>query len=56
MLARYLHFSAKGEHIVRVNDASSRPHDDFCAVWHLFDLLPAGAGCFLPSLSYAVSN
>ena len=49
-------FQRRGEHIVRVNDASSRPHDDFCAVWHLFDLLPAGADRFLPSLSYAVTS
>jgi predicted dithiol-disulfide oxidoreductase (DUF899 family) len=49
-------FQRRGKHIVRVNDASSCPHDDFCAAWHLFDLLPAGADRFAPSLSYAVEG
>jgi predicted dithiol-disulfide oxidoreductase (DUF899 family) len=49
-------FQRRGEHIVRVNDASSCPHDDFCAAWHLFDLLPAGADGFAPSLSDAVEG
>jgi predicted dithiol-disulfide oxidoreductase (DUF899 family) len=49
-------FRQRGKQIVRVNDAASRPHDDFCAVWHLFDLLPTGTERFAPSLSHAVSN
>ena len=28
------------------------PGDDFCAVWHLFDLLPEGAGDWHPRLHY----
>lgn len=49
-------FQRRGEHIIRVNDASSCPHDDFCAAWHLFDLLPAGADRFAPSLSSTGEN
>jgi predicted dithiol-disulfide oxidoreductase (DUF899 family) len=49
-------FQRRSEQIVRVNDASSCPHDDFCAVWHLFDLLPAGSEHFAPSLSYALKS
>jgi predicted dithiol-disulfide oxidoreductase (DUF899 family) len=49
-------FQRRSEQIVRVNDASSCPHDDFCAVWHLFDLLPAGSEHFAPSISYALKS
>jgi predicted dithiol-disulfide oxidoreductase (DUF899 family) len=49
-------FQLRGEHIVRANSASSCPHDDFCAAWHLFDLLPAGSEHFAPSLSLTVKN
>jgi predicted dithiol-disulfide oxidoreductase (DUF899 family) len=49
-------FRQRGEQIVRVNDAASRPHDDFCAVWHLFDLLPTGTERFAPSLSHVVND
>jgi predicted dithiol-disulfide oxidoreductase (DUF899 family) len=31
------------DRIVRVSDTSFRPGDDFCTLWHFFDLLPAGA-------------
>lgn len=30
--------------IVRIADTRFAPGDDFCVVWHLFDLLPDGAG------------
>jgi len=49
-------FRQRGEQIVRVNDAASRPHDDFCAVWHLFDLLPTGTERFASSLSHVVND
>ena len=29
-----------------------RPHDDFCALWHLFDLLPEGSAGWKPKYSY----
>ncbi len=41
-----------GGAMVRVMDANSCPHDDFCAVWHLFDLLPGGANGWRPRLRY----
>jgi predicted dithiol-disulfide oxidoreductase (DUF899 family) len=45
-------FQRQGERIVRVSDAQFSPGDDFCAVWHLFDLLPDGAGDFWPRVRY----
>lgn len=39
--------------IVRISDAGSSPGDDFCAAWHLFDLLPDGAAGWQPRLRYA---
>jgi len=30
--------------ILRVSDAGFNPSDDFCILWHIFDLLPGGAG------------
>lgn len=38
--------------IVRVSDTGSSPGDDFCAAWHLFDLLPNGAAGWQPRLRY----
>jgi predicted dithiol-disulfide oxidoreductase (DUF899 family) len=38
--------------ILRVADTSFSPGDDFCAAWHLFDLLPAGAAGWRPKFSY----
>lgn len=42
--------------IVRVDDVNSCPHDDFCAVWHLFDLLPGGVDSWRPRLTYGVGD
>jgi len=42
-----------GSRILRVSDAPSDLGDDFCALWHLFDLLPEGAGDFRPQADYA---
>ena len=36
-------FRRDGNRILRVADTGFEPSDDFCAVWHLFDLLPEGA-------------
>jgi predicted dithiol-disulfide oxidoreductase (DUF899 family) len=30
--------------ILRVSDTSFSPGDDFCSLWHFFDMLPGGAG------------
>jgi predicted dithiol-disulfide oxidoreductase (DUF899 family) len=39
--------------IVRVSDAAWSPGDDFCALWHLLDLLPGGPAGWQPQLTYA---
>ena len=38
--------------IVRVGKASFGPGDDFCAVWHLFDLLADGVNAWEPRYNY----
>lgn len=37
-------FRRDANRILRVSDTGFCPGDDFCALWHLFDLLPGGAG------------
>jgi predicted dithiol-disulfide oxidoreductase (DUF899 family) len=46
-------FRREGDRIVRVSDTGFQPGDDFCAVWHLLDLLPDGAAGWSPKFSYA---
>ena len=46
-------FRLNAQRIERIIDANSCPHDDYCAIWHLFDLLPGGAEPWRPRLSYA---
>jgi predicted dithiol-disulfide oxidoreductase (DUF899 family) len=38
--------------LLRVSDAAAAPGDDFCAVWHIFDLLPEGAAGWQPKYHY----
>ena len=45
-------FQRRGDRIVRVSEASFSPGDDFCSLWHLFDLLPGGAGEWQPRYRY----
>lgn len=45
-------FRRDGARILRVSDAGSSPGDDFCALWHLLDLLPGGAGGWAPKFQY----
>jgi predicted dithiol-disulfide oxidoreductase (DUF899 family) len=45
-------FRRDGSRILRVSDAPFDQGDDFCAVWHLFDLIPAGAAGWQPRVSY----
>jgi hypothetical protein len=45
-------FKRAGPKILRVSDAAWSPGDDFCTVWHFFDLLPDGAAGWSPKLSY----
>jgi predicted dithiol-disulfide oxidoreductase (DUF899 family) len=37
-------FRREGEGIVRASDTGFSPGDDFCTLWHFFDLLPGGVG------------
>jgi predicted dithiol-disulfide oxidoreductase (DUF899 family) len=37
-------FKRDGEKIVRVSESGFSPGDDFCTLWHFFDLLPGGVG------------
>lgn len=39
--------------LLRVADTGFSPGDDFCALWHILDLLPAGAGDWTPQFRYA---
>jgi len=45
-------FKRHGQKIVRVSDTRFNAGDDFCAVYHLFDLLPGGSGEWFPKLKY----
>ena len=45
-------FRRQGGRILRVSDTSFSPGDDFCTVYHLFDLLPGGAGDWFPKIQY----
>jgi predicted dithiol-disulfide oxidoreductase (DUF899 family) len=37
-------FRREGNRILRVSDTGFSPGDDFCSLWHFFDLLPGGVG------------
>ena len=41
-------FQRQGNNVVRVSDTQFRPGDDFCTVWHMFDMLPGGVGEWSP--------
>lgn len=45
-------FRRYGDKILRVSDTGFGPGDDFCAIWHFFDLLPEGAGGWRPRFNY----
>ena len=45
-------FRRQGSTLTRVSDAPWSPGDDFCTLWHFFDLLPAGAAGWTPKFSY----
>jgi predicted dithiol-disulfide oxidoreductase (DUF899 family) len=44
-------FKRDGQRILRVSDVAWSPGDDFCTIWHFFDLLPEGAAGWSPKLS-----
>jgi predicted dithiol-disulfide oxidoreductase (DUF899 family) len=45
-------FRKQGDKILRVSDNPFDQGDDFCAVWHLFDLIPEGAAGWQARFSY----
>ena len=45
-------FRGEGDIIVRVADTGFEPDDDFCALWHLLNLLPEGAAGWQPKFAY----
>jgi predicted dithiol-disulfide oxidoreductase (DUF899 family) len=45
-------FRREGGRVLRVSDTSFSPGDDFCAVWHFFDLIPEGTGGWQPKYKY----
>jgi predicted dithiol-disulfide oxidoreductase (DUF899 family) len=46
-------FQLKDGRVVRVSDTDLGPSDDFCAVWHLLDMLPEGSDGWEPKFKYA---
>ena len=46
-------FKRTGGKILRVADTGFSPGDDFCSVWHLFDLIPEGAAGWHAKFRYA---
>jgi predicted dithiol-disulfide oxidoreductase (DUF899 family) len=45
-------FRDEAGRVVRVADTGFQPGDDFCGLWHLFDLLPEGPGDWGPRFAY----
>ena len=48
-------FRRERNRIARVSDTRLSPGDDFCTVWHIFDLLPEGRGRWQPKFRYGRS-
>ena len=46
-------FRKRGRKIYRVSDTRFGPGDDFCAIWHFFDLIPEGPAGWQPQYKYA---
>ena len=45
-------FKKQNGEVVRVSDQELGPYDDFCSVWHFFDMIPGGAGDWSPQYKY----
>jgi predicted dithiol-disulfide oxidoreductase (DUF899 family) len=45
-------FTKTAAGIHRVSDTAMGPDDDFCTVWHFFDLLPSGPDGWRPRYAY----
>ena len=48
-------FRREGGTILRVSDTGFSPGDDFCVLWHFFDMLPGGVGAW-PGVTAAVPS
>ena len=46
-------FRKEGGRILRVSDQQLGPGDDFCSVWHFFDMLPEGPAGWRAKFAYA---
>jgi len=49
-------FRRDHQKIRRVSDAHWGPGDDFCTLWHFFDLLPDGAAGWRPKFDYPAAT
>jgi predicted dithiol-disulfide oxidoreductase (DUF899 family) len=49
-------FRREGNRVLRVSDAACDVGDEFCTLWHIFDMLPEGAAGFRPKLSYGPAH
>jgi predicted dithiol-disulfide oxidoreductase (DUF899 family) len=45
-------FRKEGGRVVRVSDTGLGPGDDFCAVWHFFEMLPEGPAGWRAKFAY----
>ncbi len=45
-------FQRDGKRVLRISDSRFEPGDDFCSLWHIFDLLPGGPGGWRPKFRY----
>jgi predicted dithiol-disulfide oxidoreductase (DUF899 family) len=45
-------FRKDGDKVLRVSDTELGPMDDFCVVYHLFEMIPGGDANFSPKYSY----
>lgn len=45
-------FKKKRNKIMRVSDTQMGPGDDFCSVWHFFDMIPEGPAGWQPKYKY----
>ena len=46
-------FRKDGNRVLRVSDTSLGPGDDFCSVWHFFDMIPEGPNGWAPKYRYS---
>lgn len=49
-------FRRTADGLVRLSDTRFSPGDDFCALWHVFDLFPEGRAAWSPRVTYDASS